>query len=119
MRRGALRLLWVKGCASTNRLPFEQLVPTFMFPVLVALAWMYVVVLMAAAEATSPEGSIIGAVLTLLLYGIVPLAVTLYLLNTRSRRAARRSAPVGTVSAPPDNSSHTAGDAVAAERKVP
>ena len=119
MQRSALRLLWVKGYAATHRLPFDQLGLTFMFPVLVALAWMYVVVLMAAAEATSPDGSIIGAVFTLLLYGIVPLAVTLYLLNTRSRRAARKSAPVGTVSAPPDNSSHAAGDAVAAERKVP
>jgi hypothetical protein len=90
-----------------------------MFPILVALAWMYVVVLMAAAEATSPDGSVVGAVFTLLMYGVVPLAVTLYLLNTRARRAAKRSAPDNPASAAPNDSSHAPSDAVAPERKVP
>ena len=35
----------------------------------IAIAWMYVVLMMALAEALSPQGSVIGAVFTFLLYG--------------------------------------------------
>ena len=57
---------------------------------LVAAAWMFVVVLMAAAEATSPQGSWLAAVLMLVFYGLLPLALLLYLLGTPMRRRARR-----------------------------
>lgn len=56
---------------------------------LIAAAWMFVAVLAAAAEATSPTGSLIGAFFTLLLYGLLPLAVVLYLGATPHRRRAR------------------------------
>ncbi len=90
---------------------------------LVAIGWMFVVVMMAAAEATSPIGTVLGAFFTLLLYGVLPLSIVLYVMGTPARRRARlaaeaTSAPLSP-SAQPDGGSHAAGDAVAAERKEP
>lgn len=59
---------------------------------LVAIAWLYVVVMMAAAEALSPQGSVLGAIITFVFYGLLPLAVLLYILGTPSRRRARLQA---------------------------
>jgi membrane protein implicated in regulation of membrane protease activity len=90
---------------------------------LVAIGWMFVVVLMSAAEAMSPIGSVLGASITLLLYGVLPLSVVLYVMATPARRRARRAAESEAAtlhsSAQPDGSSHAAGDAVAPERKEP
>lgn len=58
---------------------------------LVAVAWMYVVLMMAAAEASSSNGSVLGAVMTVLLYGALPLGIVLYLMHTPARRARRRA----------------------------
>lgn len=63
---------------------------------IVAIAWMFVVLLMAAAEATSSQGSLLGAFFTLLLYGLLPLAIVLYILGTPGRKAARRRAEATT-----------------------
>lgn len=60
--------------------------------VLVALAWMYVVLMMAAAEAMSPQGTVLGAVFTFVMYGVLPLSIVLYLMGTPARRKARRRA---------------------------
>jgi hypothetical protein len=86
-----------------------------MFSILVAIAWIYVVLLMAVAEATSPGGSLLGALVTFVLYGALPLAITLYLLDTPRRRAARRRAEAS--ACVPDGGGHAAGDAVAAKRE--
>jgi len=59
---------------------------------IVAIAWIFVVVLMAAAEATSNQGTVLGALMTLLLYGALPLWIVMYLLGTPMRRQARRAA---------------------------
>ena len=58
---------------------------------LVAIGWMYVVVMMAVAEAVHPNGTVLGAFITLLLYGVAPLAVVLYIMGTPGRRAARQA----------------------------
>jgi hypothetical protein len=58
---------------------------------LVAIAWIFVVVLMAAAEATSTQGTVLGAVFTLLLYGALPLSIVMYLMGTPARRRAHRA----------------------------
>ena len=86
---------------------------------LVAIAWMYVVLMMAVAEAMSPQGSVIGAVFTFLLYGVLPLAIVMYILGTPGRRRALRAAEAAEAarSSPPDGSGQAPGDAVAAERK--
>lgn len=90
---------------------------------LIALAWTYVVVLMALVEGFSTEGTWLGAFFTLLLYGALPLGITLYLVGTPARRRARRggaesderaSAPVA---GDPDGGGHPPGDAVAAKRE--
>ena len=56
---------------------------------IVAVAWMFVVVLMSAAEATSPQGTLLGAFITLLFYGVLPLGIVLYIMATPMRRKAR------------------------------
>lgn len=59
---------------------------------IVALGWMFVALLMSLAEATSPQGTVLGAVITLVLYGVLPVALLLYVMNTPHRRRARRRA---------------------------
>ena len=92
---------------------------------LVAIAWMYVVLMMALAEAMSPAGSVLGAVITLLLYGVMPLSIVMYILRAPARREARRKAEALEASAvpasgvDPDAGGHAAGAAVPAERKEP
>lgn len=58
---------------------------------LVLIAWLYVAVLMAAAEATHPQGSLLGALVTLLLYGIGPIAIVMYVMGTPLRLRARKA----------------------------
>ena len=87
---------------------------------LVALAWIYVVLMMALAEALSPNGSVLGAVITFVLYGVLPLSIVLYILGAPMRRSARRRALASETSASaadPDGGSQAAGDAVAPVRK--
>ena len=59
---------------------------------IVAVAWIFVVSLMAVAEATSTQGTVLGAFLTLVLYGALPLSVVLYVMGTPARKRARRAA---------------------------
>ena len=58
---------------------------------MVAIAWMYVVLMMSVAEATSPAGTLLGAFFTFVLYGLLPMGIVLYILNTPGRRKARRA----------------------------
>ena len=85
--------------------------------ILVTLAWGYVVLMMAIAEATSPQGSLLGALITFLLYGVLPLSIVLYLMATPMRRRTRLAAERSALE--PDGADHAAGDAVAPERKEP
>jgi len=57
---------------------------------LVAIAWLYVAIMMAAAEATHTNGSVLGAIITFLLYGLGPVALVLYVLGAPARRKAIR-----------------------------
>jgi hypothetical protein len=66
---------------------------------IVALGWMFVALLMSLAEATSPQGSLLGAAITLVFYGVLPVAVLLYVMNTPHRRRARRRAEAAAVAA--------------------
>ncbi len=91
---------------------------------IVAVAWLYVVLMMAAAEATSSQGSVLGAVFTLLLYGVLPLSIVMYIMGTPARKRALRAAAEATAaatapaaSAAPDAGGQAAGEAVAPERK--
>ena len=94
---------------------------------IVAIAWAFVVVLMTLVEATSPQGSVLGALFTLLLYGVIPLSVVLYILGTPGRKRALRARQQAEVEAAsggqPDAGGHAAAAAesqlVAPVRKEP
>lgn len=59
---------------------------------LVAIAWMYVVLMMAVVEAFSPQGTVLGALITFVLYGLLPLSIVIYVMGAPRRRAARKQA---------------------------
>jgi hypothetical protein len=59
---------------------------------IVAIAWMYVALMMALAEATSPQGTVLGALVTFFFYGLGPLALLMYIMGTPGRRRARLQA---------------------------
>lgn len=58
---------------------------------LVVIAWLYVTVLMAVAEATAANGSVLGAIVTFVLYGLLPMSIVLYILGTPGRKQAIRA----------------------------
>ncbi len=80
---------------------------------IVAIAWIYVVLMMAVTEQ-----SVAAAVMTLLFYGVAPLALFLWLFGTPSRRRARLAAEraqsaAGAQAVPGDRSEDVAvGEAV-------
>jgi hypothetical protein len=94
---------------------------------IVVIAWAYVALMAAVVEAASANGSLLGAVLTLLMWGVLPLSIVVYLMRAPGRRRARRAAEHAAMSAPaeaitrpqPDGGDHPAGDAVAAVREEP
>jgi hypothetical protein len=90
---------------------------------IVALAWMFVVLLMTLAEATSSQGSLLGALITLLLYGALPLSIVLYVMGTPARGRARRAAAAKASQAPSgdagDGGGHPTGARIAPEREEP
>ena len=94
---------------------------------LVVIAWLYVALMMAVTEATSPLGTVLGAIFTFLLYGLGPVALLVYLMGTpgrrqkiRAREAAEREAAMRALSSQPDTGGKAAADAaVAPVRKEP
>ncbi len=68
---------------------------------LVVIAWLYVVVLMSIAEATNTTGTVLGAIMTFVLYGALPVTLVVYLMGAparnkaiKKRHAAERDAAV-------------------------
>ena len=57
---------------------------------LIVIGWLYVTLLMALAEAFSSQGSVLGAIITFVLYGLLPMALVVYLMGTPLRRKAIR-----------------------------
>ena len=102
---------------------------------IVPIAWIYVALMMAVAEATNSNGSVLGAIITFLLYGVAPVALVLYLMGTPARKRAikaRDAQALAVVKAEsgdspdsfkPDAGSHAPaapkGDLVAPVRKEP
>jgi membrane protein implicated in regulation of membrane protease activity len=95
---------------------------------IVAIAWMYVVVLMSVAEATSSNGTVLGAFFTLILYGLLPLSIVLYLMGTplrwralkKQQQAETQEAGLAKASPPitaPDGGSEASADTVAPVRE--
>ena len=89
---------------------------------IVLIAWLYVALMMAIAEATSPVGSVLGAFFTFILYGLLPMVIVGYVMGTPARRKARQAAEQR-ASEPsitaPNTSGEASSDTVAPIRKEP
>lgn len=57
---------------------------------LVVIGWLYVVLMMSVAEASNTTGTLLGAIVTFFLYGLMPVALVVYLMRTPQRRKAIR-----------------------------
>lgn len=90
-----------------------------MYTYLVALGWLYVALLMAVAEATNSNGTVLGAIITFMLYGLGPVALVVYILGTPARKRAlkARAEAAAASGREPDAGSQAAADAVAPVRK--
>lgn len=106
---------------------------------LIPIAWLYVALMMAVAEATNTTGTALGGVITFVLYGLGPVLLVLYLMGFPSRRRAIKAreqadwqayqaqaeaSPTADghnagASVHPDASGHTAADTVPPVRKEP
>jgi len=95
------------------------------FIFLVIVGWVYVVLMMALAEATHANGSVVGAVFTFVLYGVLPVAIVIYIMMTPARKRAIRARQAAEQkernenSGAPDGGGEAPADAVAPVRKVP
>lgn len=58
---------------------------------LVIIGWLYVTVLMAVAEAQAPNGTVLGAIVTFVFYGLLPMGILGYILGTPGRKRALRA----------------------------
>jgi hypothetical protein len=59
---------------------------------LIAIGWLYVALMMAVVEAFSSQGSVVGGVFTFLGYGLLPVALVVYILSSGDRKRARQRA---------------------------
>jgi len=75
---------------------------------IVPIAWLYVAILMSAAEATNSNGTVLGALITFFLYGILPVALVVYIMATPARKRALR-----------EKEAHEAATATSAARGAP
>ncbi len=65
---------------------------------IIPLAWLYVALMMAVAEATNTNGTVLGGLITFVLYGLGPVLLVLYLMGSPARRKAIRAIKVSEVS---------------------
>jgi len=105
--------------------PYQN--PMYIIPI----AWIYVALMMAVAEATNSNGSVLGAFFTFLLYGVLPVALMMYFLGTpgrkralRAKEQAERDAAVAShetaaASLQPDTGGHAPADPVAPVAEKP
>ena len=49
---------------------------------IIPVAWIYVALMMAVAEATSSNGTVLGALMTFVLYGVLPIGLILYFMGS-------------------------------------
>ena len=124
---------WSQGCSISGR-AYDILTPRAkiasiraldtLFMYIIPIGWLYVALMMSVAEATSTQGSLLGAVFTFLFYGALPVSLVLYFMGAparkraiRAREAAERAAAQPLVQQ--DAGSHAAPDAAAPVRQEP
>jgi mannose/fructose/N-acetylgalactosamine-specific phosphotransferase system component IID len=96
---------------------------------LVVIAWLYVVLMMAVAEAASSNGTLLGAIVTFVLYGLAPIALVVYIMGTPGRKRAIKAreeaerdaekAAAAASSTEPAGGGEATAEPVAAVRKEP
>ncbi|APW42672.1 hypothetical protein [Rhodoferax saidenbachensis] len=101
---------------------------------LIPIGWLYVALMMSVAEATNTNGTVLGAVVTFVLYGLLPVALVWYFMGTPGRKrkiraremaereaaiAAHAAAAAANVSGQPDTGSEAPADAVPPVGKEP
>lgn len=55
---------------------------------LIPIAWIYVALMMSVAEATNTNGTVLGAIMTFVLYGLMPVGLVVYIMGTPGRKRA-------------------------------
>lgn len=58
------------------------------FMYLIVIGWIYVVLMMSVAEASNSNGTLLGALITFLLYGLGPVSLVIYLMGAPARSKA-------------------------------
>jgi hypothetical protein len=96
---------------------------------IIPIAWLYVAVMMAVAEATNSNGTVLGAIVTFVLYGLVPVWLILYFMGAPGRKRKIRAQEAAELeqqlqrqrpaSLPPDAGSEAAADPVPPVGKEP
>lgn len=90
---------------------------------IIPIAWLYVALMMAVAEATHSNGTLLGAVVTFIMYGLAPVVLVIYLMAAPARKRAikaREAAELAQAhSTEPDAGSETTSDTVTPVRKEP
>jgi len=56
---------------------------------IVAIAWIYVALMMGVAEATNTNGTVLGGIVTFILYGILPTSIIIYIMDSPRRKRVR------------------------------
>lgn len=87
---------------------------------IIPIAWLYVALMMAFAEATNSNGTVLGAIITFVLYGLLPIGLMLYFMGTPARKRAlreqearERAEYLSAQGIDPDAGGHASADAVA------
>ena len=55
---------------------------------LIVIGWIYVVLMMSVAEASNSNGTLLGALVTFVLYGVAPVTLVVYLMGAPARSKA-------------------------------
>jgi predicted membrane channel-forming protein YqfA (hemolysin III family) len=58
---------------------------------IIVIAWLYVAVMMAAAEATHVNGSMLSAIFTFIGYGLLPAGLVIYVMQSPARKKRRQA----------------------------
>lgn len=89
---------------------------------IVVIGWLYVALMMAVAEGASSNGTLLGAIVTFLLYGVGPVALVVYLMLEPARKRRRKAAQAALLLreqplAQPDTGGEAAADTIAPVRE--
>jgi hypothetical protein len=87
---------------------------------MIPIGWLYVALMMSVAEATNSNGSILGAIITFVFYGLLPVALVLYFMGAPGRKRAIKAREAAELaSRQPDAGGQAPADPIAPVREEP